>query len=70
MVADKYAAAVIGYKGGAKDDIINLSEDLVRACRKSLGEAWNFQKDLIPAVPFKSVTEHIKDLEDAVIPTS
>jgi hypothetical protein len=43
------------------DRLISLSEDVVRACRNSLGEAWDFEKDLIPSHPLKSKNAHIED---------
>jgi hypothetical protein len=59
--AEKYSNVVFKYKGGPKDEIIALSEDVVRACRKSLGEAWNFEKDLIPRQPLKSTKQYMED---------
>jgi hypothetical protein len=59
--AEKYSDAVFKYERGPKSEIIALSEDLVKACRRSLGEAWNFERDLIPQDALKSVKIHIQD---------
>jgi hypothetical protein len=62
--AGKYSDALFKYMGGPKDELISLSEDVVRACRKSLGEAWKLEKDVIPADALKSTADHIKDREN------
>ena len=59
--ARKYADALWEYKGGSKHDLIALTEEVVRACRKSLGEAWDIKKDLIPSQPLKSTKDELTD---------
>jgi len=52
--AGKYSDELFGYMGGPKDKLISLSEEVVRACRKSLGEAWDFKRNVIPSQPLNS----------------
>ena len=59
--ARKYSDALWEYKGGSKDRLIELTEEAVRACRISLGEAWDVEKDLIPSQPLKSTKENLAD---------
>lgn len=54
LAARAYAKALFEYMGGPKNELISLGEDVVRACRKSLGEAWDVERDLIPSQPLKA----------------
>jgi len=61
VAAGKYSDALFNYTDGPKNEPISLNEDVVRACRKSLGEAWNFEKNVIPSQPLKSSNTHLVD---------